>query len=203
MFTSIRFAAVAFAFALAGPAVGATGDVQVTTAPGEAAATVIVKGSGTIKAIDAKTRTVTILGDGGTEVEFVAGPEVKNFAQLAVGQRVNTEYMKGLTLELKPGSTAPISRTVEPFGDTGKKGQPARRRGRPTHPGRRGSDVGESGDEDGDVENTRAQRPARTQRSRADCTDQGRRPRGSRLYRSDRDLGERGEVASKSGIETR
>jgi len=113
MFTSIRFVAFAFIFATAWPAVGATGAVEIETAPGEASASVTTKASGTIKAIDAKTRTVTIAGDSGTEVSIVAGPDVKNFAKLAVGQRVSAEYVQALALELKPGSTEPISRTVE------------------------------------------------------------------------------------------
>lgn len=123
MFASIRFAAFTFALALACPAVGATGDVELATAPGEAAAAVTVKSSGTIKAIDAKTRAVTILGDGGKEMSIVAGPDVKNFAQLAVGQRVKAEYMRGLTLELKPGSKEPISRTVDTVGGTADEGK--------------------------------------------------------------------------------
>jgi|KBSSwiStaDraftv2_1062776.scaffolds.fasta_scaffold251024_2 Cu/Ag efflux protein CusF len=117
MFASIRLVAFAFILPLAWPALGATGAVEIETAPGTAAAVATTKGSGTIKAIDANTRTVTILGDGGTELSFVAGPDVKNFAQLAVGQRVNAEYVQALTLELKPGSTEPVSRTIE--GDTG------------------------------------------------------------------------------------
>ena len=117
MFASIRLVAFAFLLPLAWPALGATGAVEIETAPGTAAAVATTKGSGTIKAIDANTRTVTILGDGGTELSFVAGPDVKNFAQLAVGQRVNAEYVQALTLELKPGSTEPVSRTIE--GDTG------------------------------------------------------------------------------------
>ena len=117
MFASIRLVAFAFILPLAWPALGATGAVEIETAPGTAAAVATTKGSGTIKAIDSNTRTVTILGDGGTELSFVAGPDVKNFAQLAVGQRVNAEYVQALTLELKPGSTEPVSRTIE--GDTG------------------------------------------------------------------------------------
>ncbi len=113
MFASIRFFAFVFAVALAGSVHGAAGEVAIETAPGEAAAAVTTTSSGTIKAVDAKTRTVTIVGDGGKELSIVAGPEVKNFAQLAVGQRVTADYVQALTLQLKPGSKAPVSRTVE------------------------------------------------------------------------------------------
>ena len=113
MLASIRFVALSFVLVGAWSALGATGAVAVEKAPGTAAAAATVKGSGTIKAIDAETRKVTILGDGGNELSIVAGPEVKNFDRLAVGQRVNAEYTQALALELKPGSTAPVSRTVE------------------------------------------------------------------------------------------
>jgi Cu/Ag efflux protein CusF len=123
MSASIRFVAFVFAFALAWPAVAVTGDVELATGPGTAAAAITVEASGTIKSIDAKTRTVTILGDGGKETSIVAGPDVKNFAQLAVGQRVKAEYIQGLTLELEPGSKEPVSRTVDAAVGTADEGE--------------------------------------------------------------------------------
>lgn len=113
MYTSLRVVAMSLLMAGASHVLAATGDVAFETAPGAAAAAVTIKGSGTIKAIEAKTRTVTIVGEGGDEMSVVAGADVKNFPQLKVGQRVDAEYVRALTLELKPGSTAPISRTVE------------------------------------------------------------------------------------------
>jgi hypothetical protein len=38
-------------------------------------------------------------------------PEVKNFAQMQVGDQVNIEYVEALTLELKKGSSAPVAGT--------------------------------------------------------------------------------------------
>jgi Cu/Ag efflux protein CusF len=98
---------------LAAPAFGAETGIVVETRPGAGGAAAAVTASGTITAIDAETRTVTIKGDGGRVLSLVAGPDVRNFAQLTVGQRVNAEYVQALTLELKSGSTAPISRTVD------------------------------------------------------------------------------------------
>jgi Cu/Ag efflux protein CusF len=90
-----------------------TGEVTIESRPGTAAASVVMHLTGTITAIDAATRTVTIQGDGGQNQTIVAGPDVRNFAQLGVGDRVDFEYQEALALELKPGSTAPISRTED------------------------------------------------------------------------------------------
>ena len=61
--------------------------------------------SGTLAALDTETRQVTLdVGDGAT-MSFVAGPEVRNFAQLEVGDLVKIEYARGLLLELRKGST--------------------------------------------------------------------------------------------------
>ena len=44
---------------------------------------------------------------------MTAGPEVKNFAQMKVGDKVDIEYVEALMLELKKGSTAPVARTEQ------------------------------------------------------------------------------------------
>jgi Cu/Ag efflux protein CusF len=106
-------AGLSLALSIGVPAFAATGTVAVESAPGAVGAAATVQASGTITAIDAETRTVTIQGDGGRTVSLVAGPDVRNFDQLAVGQRVDAEYVQALTLELEPGSTAPISRTID------------------------------------------------------------------------------------------
>lgn len=58
---------------------------------------------GRIIAIDQDTRRVTIKGGSGRELSFVAGPEVKNFAQLKVGDIVTMNVIQSLALELKKG----------------------------------------------------------------------------------------------------
>lgn len=73
--------------------------------PGSGATVERVEISGTLAAIDAATREVTLdLSDGNT-MSFVAGPEVQNFAQLAIGDLVEIEYVRALALELRKGST--------------------------------------------------------------------------------------------------
>ena len=120
---SIGLAVVA---ALAFPAAAQTGAAVVSKGPGVAGAAQTLKITATITAIDAATRAVTLKGPQGREVTLTAGDQVKNFAQLKVGDQVNLEYIEALTIELKKGSTAPVSRT-EQMGAAGAKpgAQPA------------------------------------------------------------------------------
>ena len=97
--------------AMAVPAVAQTGSMIVGKGPGVAGAAETVKITATITAIDAATRAVTLKGPQGKEVTLNVGPEVKNFAQLKVGDAVNVEYVEAVTIELKKGSTAPVART--------------------------------------------------------------------------------------------
>jgi hypothetical protein len=107
---SIGFAALA---AVALPLGAQTGAAVVTKGPGVAGAAQTVKLAATITKIDAATRAVTLKGPQGKEITITAGQEVKNFAQMKVGDPVVVEYVEALTIELKKGSTAPVARTDE------------------------------------------------------------------------------------------
>ena len=102
------------------PAFAQTGSAMVGTAPGKAAAMETVKLTATITAIDKATRDVTLKGPQGNEMVVTAGPEVKNFDQLKVGDQVNLNYMEALTLELKKGGGLVVART-EKAGAAGAK----------------------------------------------------------------------------------
>ena len=65
---------------------------------------------GAITAIDAATREITILGGGGNEISTFAGPEVKNFEQLKVGDVVTLKIVRSLAMELKKNGKALRSR---------------------------------------------------------------------------------------------
>jgi hypothetical protein len=106
--------------ALAAPVGAQTGAAVVTKEPGKVGVAETVKIAATITAIDAATRAVTLKGPQGREVTLTAGEQVKNFAQLKVGDLVNIEYVEALTIELKKGSTAPIAMT-EKAGAAGAK----------------------------------------------------------------------------------
>ena len=85
----------------------------VGTAPGMGTAAQTVKFTATITAIDAATRDITLKGPQGNEVTVTAGPEVKNFANMKVGDLVNVDYLESLTLELKKGGGLVVQRTAE------------------------------------------------------------------------------------------
>ncbi|MFO1414466.1 MAG: hypothetical protein U1F10_11310 [Burkholderiales bacterium] len=103
--------AVSLAVAATLPAHAQTGGAAVATAPGKAVIAETVKLTGTITAIDAKTRDVTLKGPQGNEVVVTAGPDVKNFAQLKVGDTVELQYVEALTLELKKGGGLVVGRS--------------------------------------------------------------------------------------------
>lgn len=100
----------------AGIAFGAQAQPQqkaaVMSEPGKVGVAQTVEVTAKIKAIDAATRTVTLQGARG-EVDVVAGPEVKNFAQLKVGDTVGVKYAEALVLELKKGGGMPVARTEQ------------------------------------------------------------------------------------------
>jgi hypothetical protein len=101
------------AAALAMPATGQTGAVVIGKGPGVAGAAQAVKVTATIVAIDSATRAVRLRGPKGKGVTVIAGPEVRNFEQMKVGDKVNVEYLEAVTVELKKGSSAPVARTEE------------------------------------------------------------------------------------------
>jgi Cu/Ag efflux protein CusF len=82
-------------------AAGAQGQGVVATAPGAALAAGAVKATATVTAIDAANRVITLKREDGTTFNVTAGEEVRNFAQIKVGDLVTAGYARALTLELK------------------------------------------------------------------------------------------------------
>jgi Cu/Ag efflux protein CusF len=118
-----RAIAIAAAIALA-PAAGAqTGSAMVGTAPGAAVAAQTIKITATITAIDKSTRDVTLKGPEGNLVTVTAGPEVKNFDKLKVGDKVDLQYLEALTLELKKGGGMIVGRTEQAGAASAKPGE--------------------------------------------------------------------------------
>jgi len=113
-------AALALTTAIASPAMAQTGGVVAGSAPGKAGVAETLKMTATITAIDKATRDITLKGPQGREVTVTAGPEVKNFDQMKVGDQVNAQYVEALTLELKKGGGLIVART-EKDGAAGAK----------------------------------------------------------------------------------
>jgi len=67
-----------------------------------------VSATAKVKAIDLKTRRVTLQRADGSVVKFVAGDEVRNLPQVKVGDEVTVTYYESLAYEVKkPGQAAP------------------------------------------------------------------------------------------------
>jgi hypothetical protein len=108
---------------LGAPALAQTGEAVVAKEPGVGAVAQTVEVTATITAIDAATREVTLKGPKGREVTVQAGPEIKNFAQMKVGDTVKAKYVEALTLELKKGGKAVVGRTEQAGAATAKPGE--------------------------------------------------------------------------------
>jgi hypothetical protein len=85
--------------------------VVVDRQPGKVGIAQAVDVTATISAIDAAKREITLKGPDGKDTTVVAGPEVKNFSQLKVGDKVDIQYVEALVLELKKGGGLPVART--------------------------------------------------------------------------------------------
>jgi len=120
MIRPLAIAAFATLALCATPSSAQTGTTIVGKGPGVAGAAQTVRASATVTAIDPTTRVVTLKGPQGNEFDVTAGPEVKNFAQIKVGNRVDVDYIEALTLELKKGGGMPVART-EKAGAAGAK----------------------------------------------------------------------------------
>ncbi len=77
----------------------------------------------TVEAIDQKTREVTLKGPKGGVVTFVAGPEVKNLAQVKKGDELVVEYAHALAIDLKKSTKTAASRTIVEGGKAAAPGQ--------------------------------------------------------------------------------
>jgi len=100
-----------------------TGAAVVGKGPGVVGGAQTVKVTATITKIDASTHEVTLKGPKGHEVTLQLSPEVKNFAQMKVGDTVTAEYVEALTLELKKGGKAVVGRTEQSGAATAKPGE--------------------------------------------------------------------------------
>jgi hypothetical protein len=66
---------------------------------------------GEITALDRSSRAITVTGSDGGSLEFIAGPDVRNFSQLKVGDTVSLDYRAAVALDLQPAGSAQVGVT--------------------------------------------------------------------------------------------
>jgi len=67
----------------------------------------------TVEAVNKDTRDVTLKGAEGEKITFKAGPEVRNFAQIQVGDKVTATYYQELAVFVTPKGEAPSASESE------------------------------------------------------------------------------------------
>jgi ribosomal protein L6P/L9E len=101
----------------------ATGAAMVASAPGTGTVTSAVKISARVEAIDKAQRQVTLKGPKGNLRTVTAGPDVRNFDQINVGDMVVVRYVEELTLTLKKDGKELRSNTEVTDGARSKAGE--------------------------------------------------------------------------------
>lgn len=111
-FVKLSIAALGLAFAsgcatpeAAAPAVAAPASAPEPAPRGETLIAT-VELTATVTAIYQDTREVTLRTEDGTEVTFVASEDVKNLAQVEVGDVLHVVYAEALAYEVRKGGTA-------------------------------------------------------------------------------------------------
>jgi hypothetical protein len=80
------------------------GATTIESQPGRVSAAQVIKASVAVTAINKDTRALTLKRANGNTIEVIAGPEVRNFDKIKVGDQVVVQYARALTLELKKTS---------------------------------------------------------------------------------------------------
>ncbi|MCI4428033.1 MAG: hypothetical protein JHC40_02570 [Burkholderiales bacterium] len=88
--------------------------VSMASAPGQATITAAVSISARVEAIDAANRQLTLKGPNGNLNTVTAGPDVRNFDQIKVGDMVVARYVESLSLTLKKDGKELRSSTETP-----------------------------------------------------------------------------------------
>lgn len=72
----------------------------------------LVTATGKVTAVDPSNRTLTVVGPSGESVPLQAGPQVRNFDRIKVGDMVRISYYESLNIATRPkGSGVPEVRT--------------------------------------------------------------------------------------------
>ena len=97
----------------AAPAQAPQPKVAVIKAPGAISGIATVTATATVQKIDKKTRVITLKKETGEIVDFTAGDEVRNFAQIKVGDIVTTKLTNTLDIRLVKGASNAVGNAVQ------------------------------------------------------------------------------------------
>lgn len=104
-------------------AVSFAGEVAAQDKAGPKGALEYVKVTATVEAIDQATREVTLKDSSGGKISFVAGPDVKNLAQVSKGDIVTIEYAQAVLVGLDKSKSTTRERVVSEAKQGAAKGQ--------------------------------------------------------------------------------
>lgn len=83
----------------------------IATAPGKGVAMQAARASAVVQSIDTANRTVTLKMANGHTNTVEAGPDVRNFDQIKVGDTLTVKYLEAFAIELKKDGKAPLGRS--------------------------------------------------------------------------------------------
>ncbi len=69
--------------------------------------------TGTVEAIEAESRTITLKKPDGTFVTVVAGPDISRFGEVKVGDTVNARYYENVVIRLKRAGEPEVDSRVK------------------------------------------------------------------------------------------
>jgi hypothetical protein len=102
-----RLSAAALAALLASPLVTQAA-AQSKTLQGDAKTV-----TATVEAIDAQTRTLTLKGPEGNYVDVEAGPDVKRFNEIKVGDKITARYYENVVFSVQQPGQKPVDSAAE------------------------------------------------------------------------------------------
>ncbi len=76
--------------------------------------------TGTVEAIEAQSRTVTIRKPDGTVVTTVAGPDIKRFDEIKIGDKINARYYENLVIRVKRPGEPDVDTTTKDATSSGQ-----------------------------------------------------------------------------------
>lgn len=122
--TAASVTALCLALGMAGCAMMSESPLPAPTAPVSGTVSEgLVSATATVKAIDQKTRKVTLQRADGSVLKFVAGDDVRNLSQVKVGDEVTVSYYESLAYEVKKPGEAAMGAAVAAGAERAKVGE--------------------------------------------------------------------------------